>query len=348
MLGFSIQTLYPALACYIGAMPFRLKVSLAILLGMLTLLLVGPLIIPIRPLPDTVPARDLADPDSQFIDVNGLELHYKSAGTNLTQPPAFVLLHGFGSSSYTWNSVIDEFGLLGPAYAFDRPGFGLSERPLGGEWGGQNPYSFEAQTEQTLGLMDELGLEQAIFIAHSAAAAIALNLALDYPERVSGLVLVGAAVYNENSSGAARLFMRTPQLNRVGPIIMRQFAAQPGRDFLETAWSDPEKLDDATLEAYAKPLSVNDWDKALWEYAKANRPPELEAQLSNVNVPVLVITGADDAIVAPSLSEQLVNDLPDATLASFDSCGHLPQEECPEPFSVVVTDWVLQNIVNSE
>lgn len=326
-------------------MPFRLKVSLAILLGILTLLFVGPLIVPIRPLPDTVPARDLADPDSQFIELDGIDFHYKRAGTDLAQPPAFVLLHGFGSGSYTWHSVIDELGLLGPAYAFDRPAFGLSERPLPGDWDGENPYSFEAQTEQTLRFMDVLGLEQAILVAHSAGASIALDLALQQPERISGLVLVGAAIYGSGSSAAARLFMRTPQLKRVGPLIMRQFAAQPGRDFLDSAWSDPDKIDDEVLEAYTKPLSVNDWDKALWEFTKANRPPELGEQLGSVSVPVLVITGANDAIVDPELSEQLANKLPNATFASFDSCGHLPQEECPEPFAAVVTDWVLENVV---
>jgi len=329
-------------------MPFRIKISLAILLGMLTLLVVGPLIIPIRPLPDTVPARDLADPDSQFIDVGSLELHYKSAGTNLSSPPAFLLLHGFGSSSYTWHSVINELGLLGPAYAFDRPAFGLSERPQRGDWEGQNPYGFEAQKAQTLGLMDELGLEQAVLIAHSAGAAIALELAVEHPERVSGLVLVGAAVYGGGASTTAKLFMRSPQLNRIGPTIMRQFAAQPGRDFLESAWSNPDTLDEATLEAYAKPLLVNDWDRALWEYAKVGGAPRLEERLSAVEVPVLVITGADDTIVDPELSERLVGDLPNATFASFDSCGHLPQEECPEPFAAVVGDWVLENAVNRE
>lgn len=327
-------------------MPFRLKVSLAILLGMVTLAFVGPLIVPIRPLPDTVPARDLADPDGQFIDVNGLELHVKSAGADLADPPAFLLLHGFGSGAYTWHAVIDELGLLGPAYAFDRPAFGLSGRPLSGEWTGQSPYSFEAQTEQTLALMDKLGFEKAVLVAHAAGAALALNLALERPERVSGLVLVGSAIYNEGSSGAARFFMRTPQLNRVGPLIMRQFAAQPGRDFLEGAWSDPENLDEATLEAYAKPLRVNDWDKALWEYAKAYRPPDLEEKLSSINVPVLVITGVNDTIIDPALSERLARELPNAIFAAFDSCGHLPQEECPEPFVEVLKQWVLETVVS--
>lgn len=59
-------------------------------------LLVGPFLVPVPPLPDTVPPQELADPDSQFIEINGQSLHYKQYGTG---EPVFLLLHGFASNT---------------------------------------------------------------------------------------------------------------------------------------------------------------------------------------------------------------------------------------------------------
>lgn len=324
-------------------MPFRIKVSLAALTFVLTLLLVGPLVVPIPPLSDTVPAAHLADADSKFAEVNGVSVHYKTS--SLTPPagaPTFVLLHGFGSSTYTWHEVLDAFGALGRVIAFDRPAFGLTERPLPQTWI-RNPYTPAAQVDLTLGLMDALHIDKAILVGNSAGATVAAGVALAQPGRVSGLVLVDGDIYDEGSrSRLSRLFLRTPQIDRIGPLVTRQLAGEPGTDFLRSAWSDPDKLDEATVAAYRKPLQVDNWDRALWEYTKASRPPGLERDLQRLTLPVLVVTGANDKLVAPSLSERLATELPDADLSVLDECGHVPQEECPEPFMAAVRSWLEQ------
>ena len=89
---------------------------------------------------------------------------------------------------------MEPFSQLGTVIAFDRPAFGLTERPL--EWEGQNPYSPEAQVELVIGLLDHFGVDQAILVGNSAGGTIAMQAALTYPERVSALVLVDPAVYN--------------------------------------------------------------------------------------------------------------------------------------------------------
>ena len=196
----------------------------------------------------------------------------------------------------------------------------------------------------TLGLLDALGIEQAILVGNSAGATVAAQVALAQPERVRGLVIVDGDIYDEGSrSGLSRFFLRTPQIDRLGPLVARQLGGEQGTEFLRSAWSDPDKLDEATLEAYRKPLRVEDWDRALWEYTKASRPPSLEPELNRLTLPVLVVTGADDKLVAPSLSERLANDLADADLAVLAGCGHVPQEECPEPFTAAVGSWLEQN-----
>jgi pimeloyl-ACP methyl ester carboxylesterase len=129
----------------------------------------------------------LADPDSRFIEVDGMVVHYKIGGQG---SPAILLLHGFGASVFSWREVMEPLSWYGMVVAFDRPAFGLTSRPMPEEWTGQNPYSPEAQSDLTVALMDKIGIEKAILIGHSAGGSIAVLTALRHPERVQALILV--------------------------------------------------------------------------------------------------------------------------------------------------------------
>lgn len=319
-------------------MPFRIRITVAILLALLILLLVGPLFVPIQPLEDTVPPHELAYPDSKFASLSGLSVHYQERGAG---QPAFVLLHGFGSSTFTWREVLEPLGDLGYAVAFDRPAFGLTSRPLRGEWQGENPYTPEAQVELTVKLMDKLGIKEAILIGNSSGGTVAIQVALEHPERVKALILVDAAVYDLGGPPAwIKPLLGSPQMDRLGPLIMRQLGGEAGTTVLKSGWFDKEKLTEEILAGYRRPLRAENWDKALWEVTKASRPPKLAPRLDNLDVPTLVISGAEDTIVPLQLSERLASDIPGAELVVLEQCGHLPQEECPEAFMDAVSDFV--------
>jgi pimeloyl-ACP methyl ester carboxylesterase len=322
-------------------MPFRLKISLALFLTLLLCVILIPLFVPIPELQNTVPEKDLADSDSQFIDIGDLTVHYKaSANTPPEGSPTFILLHGFGSSLFTWHEVIDELGIYGRVIAFDRPAFGLTERPMRGSWQ-ENPYTPQAQINLLLGLMDNLGIDKAILVGNSAGGSIAAQAALQHPERVAGLVLVDAAILKGGGAPAwTSPFLYTPQMNRMGPFVMRQFSGEPGQNFIKSTWNNPDNLTEATFKGYQKPLQANNWDKALWELTKASRWVRLESDLPKLQLPTLVISGAGDKIVPPEQSEKVAKLIPKAQFALFDSCGHVPQEECPVPFVETIAAWL--------
>ena len=201
------------------------------------LLLVVPFLIPVPPLENTVPPEELADLDSRFIEVNGLRVHYKIYGQG---KPVFILLHGFGASLFSWREITNPLSQYGTVVAYDRPAFGLTERPL--EWDGENPYSSQAQVELVIGLMDQLNIEKAILVGNSAGGTISMLTALQYPERVQALVLVDAAVYAGGGAPAwVRPILKTPQMNHLGPLISRQIEKR-GREFIELAWHDPSQI----------------------------------------------------------------------------------------------------------
>ncbi|HOU14679.1 MAG TPA: alpha/beta hydrolase [Anaerolineae bacterium] len=312
------------------------KIALWILGVILFLLLVGPYLIPVPPLEGVVPPADLADPDSQFIELAELTVHYKMQGT---RGPDVLLLHGFASNTYSWTWVTPALAEHARVIAFDRPAFGLTERPLTWERDA-NPYTPEAQIACTIGLMDALGIERAVLIGNSAGGTVALATALAHPERVSALVLVDAAIYTGgNRFGALRRLFDTPQMRRIGPLIARQIQNW-GYDFGMSAWHDPAKMPPDYWENYTRPLRVENWDRALWELTRASRSPDLTARFAELALPILVITGDDDRIVPTAQSVRLAEELPGAQLAVIPNCGHVPQEECPDAWLEAVLPFV--------
>ncbi len=313
------------------------RVVWIVLGALLTLLLVGPFLIPIPPLKGTLPPEQLADMDSRFLEVNGLRVHYKIAGQG---KPALVLLHGFGASVFSWREVMAPLAERATVIAFDRPGFGLTSRPMRGQWSGPNPYSQEAQADLTVALLDKLGIQEAVLVGNSAGGTVAILTALRHPQRVRALVLVDAAVYVGGGAPAwIRALAGTPQMDRLGPLLVRSIRSR-GEALLELAWHDPGKITPEIKAGYLRPLQAQDWDRALWETVLASRPLKLEERLKELQVPVLVISGDDDRVVPTAQSVRLAQELPQAKLAILPDCGHVPQEECPEAFLREVSEFL--------
>jgi pimeloyl-ACP methyl ester carboxylesterase len=312
-----------------------IAITLAVLM---IILLVAPLLVPVAPLESTLLETALADSDSRFVLINGINVHYKQLGSG---EPVMILLHGFGASVFSWREVMAPLANSGTVIAFDRPAFGLTQRPMPGEWQGQNPYSPEAQVALVIGLMDALEIDQAILIGNSAGGTVALSTVLAHPQRISGLVLVDAAVY---SGGGAPAWIRPlfwlPQYDRIGQLISRSLL-QNGDRLIETAWHDPTRISPEVIEGYQKPLLANNWDRALWELTQASNESGLADRLGEVQLPVLVVSGDDDRLVPTDQSVRLSEEIDGARLVVFATCGHVPQEECPDQFLQAVQPFVV-------
>ena len=310
-------------------------IALAVSAVVLLAVLFGPFMVPVPPLQVTRLPQELADPYSQFIEINGVNTHVKTMGQG---EPVFVLLHGFGASLDSWQAVMEPLSQLGTVIAFDRPAFGLTERPL--TWEGENPYSSEAQVAQVIGLLDHLDVEKAILVGNSAGGTVAMQTTLAHPERVSALILVDPAVYSGGGAPAwVRPLLATPQMRHLGPLIARTIQAR-GPELIQLAWHDPSLLRPETIERYKKPLLVENWDKALWEFTLASRATGLAARLDALTLPVLVITGDDDRIVPTKDSIRLAGELPDAVLEVIANAGHVPHEERPGAFMDAVNRFL--------
>ncbi len=298
----------------------------------MVVLLLGPLIVPVPGLEDTVPPEQLARGNDRFVEFDDVTVHYVTSGAGEGQP-AFVLLHGFGAWTYSYEAILGELGEVAFTMAYDRPPFGLTTRPLPGERAGPDPYARTQQVDLVIRMLDDQGIGRAVLVGHSAGGDLATAVALEHPERVAGLVLEDAAILTGEADlgGVLRALGRTPQMRRVGRLVARALADRD-EEFLERAWVDAEAIPDGTLSAYRLPLRAEHWDVGLWEYTTADHGEDVADRLSDLRVPTLVMTGDQDAVVPPADAERIAERIPDARIAVIPDCGHIPHEERPEEF----------------
>jgi pimeloyl-ACP methyl ester carboxylesterase len=271
---------------------------------------------------------------SRFLDVNGFKVHYRLAGTG---KPLVVLLHGSFLSIRSWRLVFDRLAESVSVLAFDRPGFGLTSRPLPSPATGVS-YAPEAQSDLVIALMKKLGFNKAVLVGNSTGGTMALLTALRYPEHVDGLVLAGAMIYSGYATSEVPSFMKpvmkamTPVFSRLMKFLITRLYDRNIRGF----WYNKERLGSDVLSAFRRDLMIGDWSRAFWELFLETHHLRLDERLKTISKPSLVLTGEHDLTVKTEESIQLARELPNAELVVIPDCGHLPQEEQPEAFVLAV------------
>ncbi|MGH7675673.1 MAG: alpha/beta fold hydrolase, partial [Gemmatimonadales bacterium] len=205
------------------------------------------------------------------------------------------------------------------AVAFDNRGFGFSERPRTG-------YSNADFARLVIALMDSLGMPQAVLAGHSMGGAIAAEVALAHPERVQGLVLVGAAGYGVR----APLRLRWTRW----PIVGGLAAALRGRgstgQLLRAMYADPAKVTEQDIDQYYAPVASDDYGRALRTTLREFRFDALRGRLTTLEIPTLAIWGAQDHLVPVTLGRALAAELLRVAFVVIPDAGHAVQEEAPE------------------
>lgn len=130
-------------------------------------------------------------PPENLIQVDGRRAYVEDRG----EGEAVVLVHGFGSSTYSWRGVIPELARDFRVVSVDLPGFGFTERPTDSV-----DYTRFAQGEFLLGVADALGIDRFHLVGHSYGGAVGAALAVRRPERIASLTLLNAAARSTLSS----------------------------------------------------------------------------------------------------------------------------------------------------
>ncbi|CAA9312070.1 MAG: Beta-ketoadipate enol-lactone hydrolase [uncultured Microvirga sp.] len=264
-------------------------------------------------------------PLGRFVELDGGRLHLVEAGPADGGRATVVLLHGASGNS------ADPMAALGArlaasfrVIAVDRPGHGWSDRI------GSDAASPARQAALIREALQRIGIERAIVVGHSWAGALALNLALDHPGLVTGLVLL--APVSHPWPGAAIAWYYTPTAARaVGWLFTRTVAAPLGMMMLNPAASAvfaPQPAPADYVEAARIPLllrpnvfQANAEDVAGLHAFVVGQ----SARYGGVRVPTVIISGDADTIVWTNLhSRSLEREIPGAKLIVLPGVGHMP------------------------
>ncbi|MFJ3820921.1 alpha/beta fold hydrolase [Streptomyces nodosus] len=259
--------------------------------------------------------------------VDGLDVFYREAGD--PRAPHVVLLHGFPTSSHMFRHLIpalaDRYHVVAP----DHIGFGQSAMPAPQDF----PYSFEALTRITSGLLRQLGVDRFAMYVQDYGAPIGWRLALQAPERITAIVTQNGNAYVEGFVkpfwDVVFAYARTPGPDTEAPM----------RDALtveSTRWQYLNGVADPSL------VSPDNWvhDQALLDRpgndeiqltlfrdypTNVDRYPQVQQYFRDSRVPLLAVWGANDEIFGPAGAEAFGRDLPGAEIHLLES-GHFALE----------------------
>jgi non-heme chloroperoxidase len=248
----------------------------------------------------------------------GPRLHYAERGDR--EGEAIIFLHAYADSWFSYGRVLP---LLSPAYhafAPDQRGHGNSDKP-------ECCYAADDYAADVDAFMEAVGIEEATLVGDSSGGLIAQRVALDYPHRVSCLVLIGSPttlVNNETLMGWSES-LRTLE-DPVPPEFVRAL--------LESIIHYPipeEFLEKALSESLKVPARV--W-RDYWEGVVL--AVDDTARYGEISAPTLILWGAQDALLPREEQERRAAAIPKATLKVYPETGHLAHWVRPE--------WVVRDL----
>jgi pimeloyl-ACP methyl ester carboxylesterase len=276
-------------------------------------------------------------PEGKFVTIDGVRLHYIERGTG----PAIVLLHGNGAMArdFVLSGVFDLLCHDHWVIAFDRPGFGFSDRPRGRIW------TPEAQAALLQKVLRRLDVQRAVVVGHSWGTLVAVAMALRDPAHIAGLVLLSGYYFPSVRSDVA--LMSWPAVPLVGDILRYTISPLLGRVMAPAAHRkmfDPcpvaarfAREFPVELEMRPSQIRASASEAALMIVGAAG----LAKQHSELSLPVAIMAGRGDKIVdCDSQAGRLGAELAGSKLVKVPGTGHMIHYAVPEQVVAIIRDIV--------
>ena len=260
-------------------------------------------------------------PTGRFIEVDGVRVHYVEAGVG----PPVVLLHGNGTRAedFRGSGVFDRLATAHRVVAFDRPGYGFSERPRG-----RRMWTPERQADVFVAAFDRLGIERPVVVGHSWGTLVALALGLDHPEQVRGLVLLAGYYYPTMRVDA--LLFAGPAIPVLGDIMRYTISPVLGKLMMPSLLRQmfaPRRVPDSFQAAVPTALMLRPWQlRAAAAEAGLMVPAarRLRRRYGELRIPIRIIAGAEDRVVdAEGHSVRFHRDVGPTHLRVIPRLGHM-------------------------
>jgi pimeloyl-ACP methyl ester carboxylesterase len=247
--------------------------------------------------------------------------------------PPVVLIHAGIADSRMWEPELKSFASSHTVVRVDLPGFGRS--PIESD-----VVSYRGAVSEAL---DAAGIERAALVGTSLGGKTALEFALDFPERVSALVLVGSAIDDHEWSDEVEAFgaeeeaaLERGDLDAAVRANLDLWLAGPRRSLQDIDPSLRELVAEMQLQAFRNTKDLDDLRPDRLD-------PPASQRLDTISAPTLVLTGDEDVADIHEIADRLVREIPAAERATIAGAAHLPNLERPDEFRRIVLRFLSQH-----
>ena len=268
-----------------------------------------------------------ANEDSKFIEINGLNVHYRDEGEGET----IVLLHGTASSLHTWDQWTTDLKNSYRVIRLDLPAFGLTGT------NDQFDYQIESYSKFLETFLNKVQVDSMYLAGNSLGGEIAWNYTAKHSDQVQKLILLDPAGF---SFGKKLPFVF--KLARI-PILNSLIRYVTPRSFIEKnikeVYFDESKITDEIVDTYYDICLREGNRQAFIDRAKLDRTDHT-SKLKNIITPTLVLWGKEDIWIPLSHADHFMKALPNSELAVMEKTGHVPMEENPKESLQIALDFI--------
>ncbi|MGB0523906.1 MAG: alpha/beta fold hydrolase [Flammeovirgaceae bacterium] len=270
--------------------------------------------------------QEYTNAQSQFIDVDGMQVHYRDEGAGMP----IVLLHGTGASLHTWDDWSKELTKKYRVIRLDLPAFGLT---------GPHPshdYRLETYASFLHQFIHKLSLDSLYLGGNSLGGNISWFYAAQYPEKVRKLLLLAPSGYPDKAYKSPSVFQlaKTPVVNQILQNITPKWFI---RNNLQQVYFDGNKVTEEVVTRYHK-MALRAGNRAAFIARAQTTYVDHAEKLKNIDIPTLLLWGKEDLWIPATIGDKFQTDLPNAKLVVLNNVGHVPMEEAPtESLAPVLT-----------
>jgi pimeloyl-ACP methyl ester carboxylesterase len=263
----------------------------------------------------------------RMVEVAGARLHVVEIGPR--DAPPIVMLHGASSNLEVMRPLAERLSHTHRVVLIDRPGHGWSTRE---KFSDSTP---QPQARMIAEALQKLGLEPAIFVAHSWSGALALRIALDHPDRVAGLVMLAPVAYPWPGGVSQYNYVVTTPV--IGPLLANTLTLPLGlmladsgaRSVFAPQTMPRDFVKDSATRLLLRPREfiANAWDLVTLRAAMAEQAP----RYGTITAPITIIAGDVDKTVSTHIhSQPLARTAKNTKLIVLNGVGHMIQFAAPD------------------
>ena len=269
---------------------------------------------------------------SNFITIDGMNVHYRDVGVQSDSLP-IILLHGTGASLHTWQGWVDELSKTRRVITVDLPAFGLTGPNA------TNDYSPEAYVEFTRQFIEAFRIKACVLGGNSLGGGIAWQTAATYPDLIQKLILVDASGYPNKAKSVPMAFRlaKVPILNSLLTVITPRSVIEKS---IKNVYGNSELVTKELIDRYYDLTLRPGNRKAFVARMQLDSFQDNSDKIKTLTQPTLIIWGEKDLLIPVENAHKFATDLPNNKLVVYSELGHVPMEENPQETVKAVKEFL--------